>query len=154
MTSEAELAPTVVADLAKVGVAVNSSRPSTTPPSPATSPSTILTRLWIGSNANNTADADYNLTTNVYSKGRGPDRDGYYIPTEPKDIDDAILQGRKIVDEKQRLAHYQKLYQQIVDLAPMVFWFDLADSYGVSKRLTWKPRADEVMSLRNASVAS
>jgi peptide/nickel transport system substrate-binding protein len=153
VTSEAELAQAVVADLAKVGVTVKLQ-----PTEFNTTVARYVTvynpdaELWIGSNANNTADADYNLTTNVYSKGRGPDRTGYYIPTPP-DIDDAILAGRKIVDEKQRLAHYQQLYKKMVDLAPMVFWFDLADSYGVSKRLKWSPRADEVMSLRNASVA-
>ena len=151
VTSESELAQAVVADLAKVGIKVNLQ-----PTEYNTTIAKYVTvynadsELWIGSNANNTADADYNLTTNVYSKGRGPDRTGYYIPT-PKEIDDAILQGRKIIDEKERLAHYQKLYKQIVDLAPMVFWFDLADSYGVSKKLDWKPRSDEVMSLRNAA---
>jgi len=108
--------------------------------------------LWTHSNANNTAEADYNLTTNVYSKGRGPERTGFYWPT-PKDLDEAILAGRKIVDEKQADAHYKAVYERIVDEAVFIFGYDQTDSYATTKRLTWKARPDEMALMRDASVA-
>lgn len=107
--------------------------------------------LWTHSNANNTAEADYNLTTNVYSKGRGPERTGFYWPT-PKDLDEAILSGRKIVDEKQADAHYKALYKRIVDEAPFIFGYDQTDSYAVANRLQWKARADEIVLMREAGL--
>jgi peptide/nickel transport system substrate-binding protein len=100
--------------------------------------------LW--SNANNTADADYNLTLNVHSKQRG-------IYWNDPAIDAAIDQARTTTDPEQRRAQYQDLLSRFVDAAPWLFLYDQVDMYGVSKRVqSWKPRPDEWIYLYQAAV--
>jgi peptide/nickel transport system substrate-binding protein len=100
--------------------------------------------LW--SNANNTADADYNYTTNFISTNNGL----YWSTPE---VDALILKAKATLDPNARMALYQDIGQKILDACPIVPLYDQVDSYGTSKRLKdFQARSDELINLRNASV--
>jgi peptide/nickel transport system substrate-binding protein len=152
--AEPEIIQAVVADLGKVGVRVKLDPIEF---------NTYLERyyrkfdpdidLFANTNANNTAEANYNLMVNVFSTGQGKDRTGYYWPT-PKEIDDEITRARSIVDEKEREKVYHRIQERLFEEAPFIFMFDQFDSYAVSQRLQgFKARPDEYVLLHNASVS-
>jgi ABC-type transport system substrate-binding protein len=155
IASEAEIIQALVADLAKVGVKIKLD------PIEFNTYVDRYTRalfpdvdMFANSNANNSGEADYGLTVNIYSKGRGPDRDGYYWKTPP-DVDEGIIKARSMVDEKEREQTYWKVLQRIYDEAPMIFMFDKFDTYAINKRLQGvKPLADETVLLHKASLTS
>ena len=100
--------------------------------------------LW--SNANNTADADYNYSTNFSSNNSGL----YWSTPE---FDAAVVKARSTLDLDQRQAQYQELGKSLMDQAVAVPMYDQVDSYGVSKRLKgFQARADEIMYLYGASL--
>jgi peptide/nickel transport system substrate-binding protein len=100
--------------------------------------------LW--SNANNTADADYNYSTNFYTKNTG-----LYWGTP--EMDAAIVKARSTLDTADREKQYQEIGKKLLDEAVAVPLYDQVDSYGASKRLKgFQARADELMYLYGASV--
>jgi ABC-type transport system substrate-binding protein len=102
------------------------------------------------SNANNTADADYNLALNISSKNRG-----FYWKREDDTVDQMIDEGRQILDPAEREGHYHDLVKKIVEAAPWIFLYVATDIYGVSNDLQgWKPRPDEMIYLYGASMKS
>ncbi len=100
--------------------------------------------LW--SNANNTADADYNYSTNFSST-----LSGLYWSTP--EMDAQIVKARSTLDQDARQAQYQDIGKTVMDQAVAVPLYDQVDSYGVSKRLKgFQARSDEIMYLYPASV--
>jgi len=100
--------------------------------------------LW--SNANNTADADYNYSTNFFTKNSG-----LYWGTE--EFDKRVVAARGVLDPEARDKQYQEIAKYLIDEAVAVPLYDQMDSYGVSKRLKgFTARADELMYLYGASV--
>ncbi len=100
--------------------------------------------LW--SNANNTADADYNYSTNFYSKNTGL----YWSTPE---MDAAIVKAKTTLDTTSREAQYQEIGKKLIDEAVAVPMYDQMDSYGTSKKLKgFQARADELMYLYGPSV--
>ncbi|MCC7368215.1 MAG: hypothetical protein IT306_07330 [Chloroflexi bacterium] len=100
--------------------------------------------LW--SNANNTADADYNYSTNFYTKNSG-----LYWGTE--EFDKRVVAARGILEPDPRDKAYQEIAKTLIDEAVAVPMYDQMDSYGVSKRLKgFQARADELMYLYGASI--
>jgi peptide/nickel transport system substrate-binding protein len=100
--------------------------------------------LW--SNANNTADADYNYSTNFYTKNTG-----LYWGTP--EMDAAVIKARSTLDTTDREKQYQAIGKKLLDEAVAVPLYDQVDSYGSSKRLKgFQARADELMYLYGASV--
>ena len=100
------------------------------------------------SNANNTADADYNLSLNVSSKGRG-------LYWKDASVDQAIEDARQEVDVAKREQMYHDLLDKIVKAAPWIFLYNQFDIYGVSQQLqNWKPRSDEMIYLYGATLKS
>jgi peptide/nickel transport system substrate-binding protein len=98
------------------------------------------------SNANNTADADYNLTLNVHSQNRGT----YWVNTE---VDDLIDQARQVFDQDERLALYHQIVEIMVEEAAWLYLYTSHDIYGVSDRAAdWEPRADEMIYLPRVAV--
>jgi peptide/nickel transport system substrate-binding protein len=97
------------------------------------------------SNANNTADADYNLTLNVHSV-RG--QTTYWNDAE---VDDLIDAARQSVDQDERLSIYHRIAEiMVVEQAAWLFMYNQSDIYGVSDRLAnWEPRSDEMIYLRD-----
>jgi len=100
--------------------------------------------LW--SNANNTADADYNYSTNFYTKNTG-----LYWGTP--EMDAMVVKARSTLDLTSREAQYQEIGKKLLDEAVAVPMYDQVDSYGTSKRLKgFSARADELMYLYGPSV--
>jgi peptide/nickel transport system substrate-binding protein len=100
--------------------------------------------LW--SNANNTADADYNYSTNFHSGNSGL----YWSTPE---MDAAIVKARSTLDADSRQAQYQEIGKKLIDEVPAVPLYDQVDSYGVNKRLKgFQARSDEIMYLYPASL--
>jgi peptide/nickel transport system substrate-binding protein len=94
------------------------------------------------SNANNTADADYNLSLNVHSGGRGI----YWTNAE---VDQLIDEARQIVDQDERQATYHTIVETMVEEAPWIYLYTQHDLYAATGRLQgWEPRPDEMIDLR------
>lgn len=90
-------------------------------------------------------DADYILHPLLYTG----DILSYF--SDPR-LDSLLDTGRHTVDRDARLAAYQAAVQLISDEAPMIFLYKPSDAYGVSDRLNWTPRADELIILRDATL--
>lgn len=60
-------------------------------------------------------------------------------------LDDVILQQRSRLDPNERLPHIQKLQDMIMADVGWLALFDLDLLYGVSNRLDWQPRANELI---------
>lgn len=103
--------------------------------------------MGLFSNANNTGDADYNLSLNLHSEGRA-------IYWSDPEVDAAIDEARSILETDEREQAYHELMQKIVEAAPWLFLYTLEDVYGVSSKLQgWTPRADEMIYLYEASLS-
>lgn len=69
---------------------------------------------------------------------------GYpYSRFSDETLTEHIREARSQVDPEQRAALYHHIQEQLQELAPMVFLFQLNEIYGVSNRIDWEPRADE-----------
>ncbi|MBI4013136.1 MAG: ABC transporter substrate-binding protein [Candidatus Rokubacteria bacterium] len=59
---------------------------------------------------------------------------------------DALLEeGRTVLDEAKRREIYGKVQRLMIDDAPALFMHALEDIYGVTSRVEWKPRSDEMV---------
>ena len=60
------------------------------------------------------------------------------------EIDQWVEEARTTLDEKLRLELYSKVQARIKENAPWIYLFQQVDVYGVSNKVTWKPRSDEL----------
>jgi len=91
-------------------------------------------------------DPDYLWRCQFWSKGLNQ-----YAADAVTDV--LIELGVSTADISCRSIIYQKLEQYIVnELVPWIFLYDQPLIYGVSNRLEWQPRPDEIVELRNASL--
>jgi len=68
--------------------------------------------------------------------------------------DKYIQDGVSTAVVSERAENYRKLETYVVnELVPWIFLYDQALIYGVSNRLNWEPRPDEIIDLRDASVS-
>jgi peptide/nickel transport system substrate-binding protein len=89
---------------------------------------------------------DFAMRDAFYSKGH------YHYASSPQG-DRMIEEAAAISDPAKRLAAYKALEKYILEeLVSWVPLYDQIDQYGVSKRLQWKPRPDEILDFRAASV--
>jgi len=63
-----------------------------------------------------------------------------------------VDQAQSMMDEKQRLALYQKINKLWIDDAAAVPLYQQMDLYGASKRLNWKARSDEAIKAYEMSI--
>jgi peptide/nickel transport system substrate-binding protein len=101
--------------------------------------------LWLIGWGNATWDADGTLEACLTSNGSNST---YSNPVS----DDAIAKARTLMDPKQREALYQTALKQIHDDAAFITQWQPRDVYGVSKRLNWTPRSDELIDLYKATL--
>ncbi|MBI4277988.1 MAG: hypothetical protein HY660_05990 [Armatimonadetes bacterium] len=103
--------------------------------------------LLLFSNANNNADASYNLELNFWSKGRGT----YW--SNPQ-VDDLIETAGHEADEGKRERMYQEALRLLTEVhVPVIPLFQQRDLYGVNKRLQgFKVSPDESIKLGQATV--
>jgi peptide/nickel transport system substrate-binding protein len=69
------------------------------------------------------------------------------------ELDKILDEARGILDQERRLQLYRQAQQIILDEAPYIFLYQLKDLYGVSKRVIWQPRPDEMIWPYEASLA-
>ncbi|HTD45876.1 MAG TPA: ABC transporter substrate-binding protein [bacterium] len=85
-------------------------------------------------------DADIDLSPNFRTKTiPTPD-----YPNNP-DLDRLIDAARLTTDDKTRRTFYSKAQRMIWEDSPAVFGMQVEDMYGVSNRVNWKPRPDEMI---------
>jgi len=68
------------------------------------------------------------------------------------DFDGMVDQAQSMMDEKQRLALYQKINKLWIDDAAAVPLYQQMDLYGANKRLNWKARSDEAIKAYEMSI--
>jgi peptide/nickel transport system substrate-binding protein len=68
------------------------------------------------------------------------------------DFDGMVDQAQSMMDEKQRLALYQKINKLWIDDAAAVPLYQQVDLYGANKRLNWKARSDEAIKAYEMSI--
>jgi peptide/nickel transport system substrate-binding protein len=85
-------------------------------------------------------DADIDLGPNFHTKTTpSPD-----YPNSP-DLDALIDEARSTMDDTKRRTLYSRAQRMIWVMSPAVFGMQVEDMYGVSNRVNWKPRADEMI---------
>lgn len=104
-----------------------------------------LTGMYLLGWGNTTFDADGTL----YPLLRSGQRFSYY--ENPK-LDKLLDEARSIIDEKKRLADYQEAVKIINEDAAWLFLHQQRDIYGVSKRLDWEARPDELLWMYEAKL--
>lgn len=68
-----------------------------------------------------------------------------------KDLDALLEQGRGTLDEKKRLDAYDKAARLIKEEAPQIPLFQPPLIYARNEKLSWTPRGDEIINLRDAT---
>ena len=68
------------------------------------------------------------------------------------DFDGMVDQAQSMMDEKQRLALYQKINKLWIEDAAAVPLYQQMDLYGANKRLNWKARSDEAIKAYDMSI--
>ena len=81
-----------------------------------------------------------NLNQNLHWYQGGFDV-GYYNA----DMDGMIDQAQTMMDEKQRLALYQRINKMWIEDQAAVPLYQQIDLYGANRRLNWKARSDELI---------
>jgi len=61
------------------------------------------------------------------------------------DFNGMVDEAQTIMDEKKRLAQYQKINKLWIEEMPAIPLYQQIDLYGANKRLTWKARSDELI---------
>jgi ABC-type transport system substrate-binding protein len=56
-----------------------------------------------------------------------------------------VEEAQAMLDEKKRLALYQKINRLWVEEMPAIPLYQQIDLYGANKRLAWKARSDELI---------
>jgi peptide/nickel transport system substrate-binding protein len=69
------------------------------------------------------------------------------------ELDKLLDEARGILDQERRLHLYRQAQRLIVEDAPYIFLYQLKDLYGVSTRIKWQPRPDEMIWPYEASLA-
>ncbi|HEU5194529.1 MAG TPA: ABC transporter substrate-binding protein [Methylomirabilota bacterium] len=68
------------------------------------------------------------------------------------DFNGMIDEAQTIMDEKKRLAQYQKINKLWIEEMPAIPLYQQIDLYGANKRLTWKARSDELIKAYDMSI--
>jgi peptide/nickel transport system substrate-binding protein len=85
-------------------------------------------------------DADIDLTPLMHSRAdRTPD-----YPNDPA-LDALIESARAEIDVAKRRGIYARLQRTLWDMSPAIFGMQVEDMYGVSNRVNWRPRPDEMI---------
>jgi peptide/nickel transport system substrate-binding protein len=70
---------------------------------------------------------------------------GIFVNWHNEDFNRMFEEAQAIMDEKKRLEQYHRINKLWLDELPAVPLYQQVDLYGVSKRLSWKARSDEVL---------
>jgi peptide/nickel transport system substrate-binding protein len=96
--------------------------------------------LQVTNHSNEAMDANRTLSFYVWNEGRGSGRS--YLA----EIDDVIVGNRSELDAKKRAETYMKLMKSLYDHAhAYVALFAVDAVHGLSERLLWEPRLDDLL---------
>ncbi|PYN20475.1 MAG: ABC transporter substrate-binding protein [Candidatus Rokuibacteriota bacterium] len=70
---------------------------------------------------------------------------GIFVNWHNEDFNRMVDEAQAIMDDKKRLEQYHRINRLWLDEMPAVPLYQQVDLYGVSKRLNWKARSDEVL---------
>jgi peptide/nickel transport system substrate-binding protein len=98
------------------------------------------------SSSNELFDADRQLTAYFSCSGRG----SHWCD---QDVTKMINDARSEVDTAKREALYHQITKKMYDDAAIIFGLNVQDVYGLTQRLTWKPRVDGKLLAMDMSVA-
>jgi ABC-type transport system substrate-binding protein len=89
---------------------------------------------------------DFNFRVQYHSKG-------LYRYGNSSEGDRMLDEAATLSDAQRRKAAYQNVEKYVMqDLVSLLPLYDFIDIYGVSRRLQWMPRPDEIADFRAASV--
>lgn len=91
-----------------------------------------------------TLDADNSLYPRMHCPGSIPPKTSIEAYCN-KELDAVLEEARSIIDREKRLALYSKAQKIVLEDPPFIFLYQLRDLYGVSNRLKWTPRSDEMI---------
>ena len=77
---------------------------------------------------------------------------GIFVNWHNEDFNGMAEQAQSTMDEKKRLEMYHRINKFWIDEMPAVPLYQQIDLYGVSKRVNWKARSDEVIQAYNMSL--
>ncbi len=146
-----EIAEAIVGSLAKVNIRVKMSLWENAVFSEKNN-ADQLGQMVFGSWAYPLMDADGVLWPHFHSSQHKRTNRSDYTYGNPA-VDKLLDQAQTTVEPQKRLDLYKQAQKIIFDDAPHLFMFELQDLYGVSKRLNWTPRSDEMIWLSEASFA-
>ena len=96
-----------------------------------------LDGLMFLSTGNPLLDCDMTMVYRMYSKTAGQ----YFNSPE---LDAMIEDEQADVDPVSRKATMVEIQEYVIDQAPWIFLYDQQDPYGLSARVVWEPRSDEL----------
>jgi peptide/nickel transport system substrate-binding protein len=91
-----------------------------------------------------TLDADNSLYPRMHCPASGTPQNSLEAYCN-KELDAVLEEARSTIDKDKRLALYSKAQRIALEDPPFIFLYQLRDLYGVSKRITWTPRSDEMI---------
>jgi len=68
-----------------------------------------------------------------------------FVNWHNEDFNGMVEEAQTMMDEKKRLAQYQRINKLWIEEAPAVPLYQQIDLYGANKRLVWKARSDELI---------
>jgi peptide/nickel transport system substrate-binding protein len=106
----------------------------------------VPTDAWLIGWGNSQFDADNSIYSLLYG-GTVEDAPGGVVFSYlfNNDLDVRLLEARATVDQDRRAELYAEALQIIRDEAPWIFLYQQEDIYGVSNRVNWSPRPDELI---------
>lgn len=77
---------------------------------------------------------------------------GIFVNWHNEDFNKMVDEGVSIMDDKKRLEQWHRINKLWIDETPAVPLYQQIDLYGVSRRLNWKARSDEVIKAYDMSL--
>ena len=68
-----------------------------------------------------------------------------FVNWQNDDFNGMVEEAQSMMDEKKRLAQYQRINKLWIEEVPAIPLYQQIDLYGANKRITWKARSDELI---------
>jgi peptide/nickel transport system substrate-binding protein len=106
--------------------------------------------MWMASWGNYLMDADGTLFTQLHSSSLAATTfEGGY---KNEEIDALLEEARSIVDQEKRTELYTEVQKLAQEDPPVIFGYAIEDAYGVSDKVEWEPRSDEMVWAKEMSL--
>jgi peptide/nickel transport system substrate-binding protein len=149
VAKDKEVAEAIAGELGKIGITVN-----VQPLEWGTFVNMVvgeqMNGIWLASWGNMLHDPDGSLFTQYHSSTQAATL--FNMGYENADLDALLEEARTTVDESKRCQLYTEAQQVVMDDPPSIFGYAIEDAYGVSKRIQWQARSDEMIWHKGMSV--